>query len=184
MQKNYTSEAGAWGVALVMAMLHAFATAGILRRPNASFYLSVVLAVIYYLVKPAAMKKRKQAGKFPRRHIQKGCFPMTAAAKLEKPPIPAAPEPAAFRHGDLRSAAVDGCTVLLAVGARHGQYADAGAALRCAGGSGVDGFLPVPAESLYSCRRGLRRPVGGAPMPACSERLSQPFERCGSIMCA
>ena len=49
-KKYYTTEAGAWGVALVMALLHAFATAGILRRPNASFYLSVVLAVIYYLV--------------------------------------------------------------------------------------------------------------------------------------
>ena len=33
-----------------MALLHAYATAGILRRPNASFYLSVVLAVIFFLV--------------------------------------------------------------------------------------------------------------------------------------
>ena len=65
-KKYYTSEAGAWGVALVMAMLHAFATAGILRRPNASFYLSVVLAVIYYLVKLRRYKETKtQAGKFP-----------------------------------------------------------------------------------------------------------------------
>ena len=65
-KKYYTSEAGAWGVALVMAMLHAFATAGILRRPNASFYLSVVLAVIYYLVKLRRYEETKtQAGKFP-----------------------------------------------------------------------------------------------------------------------
>lgn len=49
-KKYYTTEAGAWGVALVMALLHAYATAGILRRPNASFYLSVVLAVIFFLV--------------------------------------------------------------------------------------------------------------------------------------
>lgn len=50
VKKYYTSEAGAWGVALVMALLHAYTTAGILRRPNASIYLSVVLAVIFYLV--------------------------------------------------------------------------------------------------------------------------------------
>lgn len=49
-KRYYTPEAGAWGVGLIMAMMHAFATAGILRRPNASFYLSVTLAVIYYLV--------------------------------------------------------------------------------------------------------------------------------------
>ena len=65
-KKYYTSEAGAWGVALVMAMMHAFATAGILRRPNASFYLSVVLAVIYYLVKLRRYEETKtQAGVFP-----------------------------------------------------------------------------------------------------------------------
>ena len=49
-KKYYTTEAGAWGVALVMALLHAYTTAGILRRPNASIYLSIVLAVIFYLV--------------------------------------------------------------------------------------------------------------------------------------
>lgn len=49
-----------------MAMMHAFATAGILRRPNASFYLSVVLAVIYYLVKLRRYEETKtQAGVFP-----------------------------------------------------------------------------------------------------------------------
>ncbi len=50
-RRYYTLEAGAYGIALVMAMLHAYATAGLLRRPNASFYLSVILSVIYYLVK-------------------------------------------------------------------------------------------------------------------------------------
>lgn len=50
-RRYYTLEAGAYGIALIMAMFHAYATAGLLRRPNASFYLSVVLAVIYYLVK-------------------------------------------------------------------------------------------------------------------------------------
>ena len=30
--------------------MNAYFTAGVLRRPNSSFYLSVVLAVIFYLV--------------------------------------------------------------------------------------------------------------------------------------
>ena len=34
-----------------MALLHAYATAGLLRRPNASFYFAAVLAVIFYLVR-------------------------------------------------------------------------------------------------------------------------------------
>lgn len=50
-KKYYTLTAGGYGIALVMALLHAYATAGLLRRPNASFYLAVVLAIIYYLIK-------------------------------------------------------------------------------------------------------------------------------------
>lgn len=46
-----TQEAGAFGVSLCLLLAHVYATAGVLRRPNASFYLSVVLAVIYYFVK-------------------------------------------------------------------------------------------------------------------------------------
>ena len=46
-----TLEAGAFGIALCTLLLHVYCTAGVLRRPNASFYLSVVLAVIYYFVK-------------------------------------------------------------------------------------------------------------------------------------
>lgn len=46
-----TLEAGAFGVALCTLLVHVYCTAGVLRRPNASFYLSVVLAVIYYFVK-------------------------------------------------------------------------------------------------------------------------------------
>ena len=49
--KEYmTPEAGAFGISLCLLLLHVYCTAGVLRRPNASFYLSVVLAVIYYLV--------------------------------------------------------------------------------------------------------------------------------------
>ena len=62
-KKYYTVQAGAWGVALVMAMLHAFATAGILRRPNASVYLSIVLAVIYYLVRLRRYETRPKNGR-------------------------------------------------------------------------------------------------------------------------
>ena len=32
-------------------MIYAYCTAGVLRRPNASFYLSVLLAAIYYLTR-------------------------------------------------------------------------------------------------------------------------------------
>lgn len=56
-----TLEAGAFGIALCTLLLHVYCTAGVLRRPNASFYLSVVLAVIYYFV-----KIRKQPEQCPR----------------------------------------------------------------------------------------------------------------------
>ena len=60
-KKYFTLEAGAFGISLVLALINAYNTAGILRRPNASFYLSVILAVIYYLVKikkyPQTVKK-------------------------------------------------------------------------------------------------------------------------------
>lgn len=50
-KKYFTLDAGAFGISLFLALINAYNTAGILRRPNASFYLSVILAVIYYLVK-------------------------------------------------------------------------------------------------------------------------------------
>lgn len=50
-KQYFTVEAGACGIALCMGLVHAYATAGILRRPNASFYLSLVLAMIWYLIK-------------------------------------------------------------------------------------------------------------------------------------
>lgn len=49
-KKYYTVEAGACGIALCTGLIHAYATAGVLRRPNATFYLSLVLAMIWYLV--------------------------------------------------------------------------------------------------------------------------------------
>ncbi len=44
-------DAFAWGISLVMTLAHAFFTAGVLRRPSASFYLAVSLAAVYYLTR-------------------------------------------------------------------------------------------------------------------------------------
>ena len=49
-KKYFTPAAGAFGIALCIALVNAYFTAGVLRRPNSSFYLSVVLAVVFYLV--------------------------------------------------------------------------------------------------------------------------------------
>ena len=45
----FTIEAGAFGMGLCLALVYAYLTAGVLRRPNSSFYLSVLLAAVYYL---------------------------------------------------------------------------------------------------------------------------------------
>lgn len=50
-KRHFTLEAAAWGIALIMCLGHAYFTAGVLRRPSASFYLAAVLAGVYYLVK-------------------------------------------------------------------------------------------------------------------------------------
>ena len=50
-KKYFTVEAGACGIALCGGLLHAYATAGVLRRPNATVYLSLILAMIWYLVR-------------------------------------------------------------------------------------------------------------------------------------
>lgn len=62
IRKYFTIEAGAYGISLLLALLNAYNTAGILRRPNASFYLSVILAVVYYLVR---IKKYSKAERMP-----------------------------------------------------------------------------------------------------------------------
>ena len=49
-KKYFTPAAGAFGIAFCIAIINAYFTAGVLRRPNSSFYLSVLLAVIFYLV--------------------------------------------------------------------------------------------------------------------------------------
>ena len=50
-RRYFTLEAGAFGMAFLLALVYAYHTAGLLRRPNASFYLSVILAYIYYLLR-------------------------------------------------------------------------------------------------------------------------------------
>ena len=53
-------DAAAWGIGFVCCLLHIYCTAGVLRRPNSSFYLAAILAAIYYLV---TIKKYEKAEK-------------------------------------------------------------------------------------------------------------------------
>lgn len=50
-KKYFTLEAASYGIAFLLCAAHVYFTAGVLRRPNASIYLSAILAGIYYLVK-------------------------------------------------------------------------------------------------------------------------------------
>jgi hypothetical protein len=54
----FTFEAAAWGIALIMCIGHCVFTAGVLRRPSASFYLAAILAGIFYLVKMKNYNKK------------------------------------------------------------------------------------------------------------------------------
>lgn len=47
----FTMDAAAWGIGLVCCLMHIYNTAGVLRRPNSSFYLAAALASVYYLTK-------------------------------------------------------------------------------------------------------------------------------------
>ena len=46
----FTLESAGFGIALLTSLTHIYATAGVLRRPNVSIYLSAILACIEYLV--------------------------------------------------------------------------------------------------------------------------------------
>ena len=50
-RRYFTLDAACWGIALVLGLAHSYFTAGVLRRPSASFYLAAVLAAVYYLLK-------------------------------------------------------------------------------------------------------------------------------------
>ena len=58
----FTIEAGAFGMALCLALVYAYLTAGVLRRPNSSFYLSVLLAAVYYLTQLRYYPRLSDAG--------------------------------------------------------------------------------------------------------------------------
>ncbi|MCD8376674.1 MAG: O-antigen ligase family protein [Oscillospiraceae bacterium] len=47
----FTMEAGAFGAALCLCLVYAYATNGVIWRPSGSFYFSVLLAMVYYLIK-------------------------------------------------------------------------------------------------------------------------------------
>lgn len=60
-RKYFTYEAAGFGIAFLMCMAHVYNTAGVLRRPNASIFLSAILAAIYYLVRLRQYPEKKTA---------------------------------------------------------------------------------------------------------------------------
>lgn len=53
----FTLDAAGWGISLICCLMHTYNTAGVLRRPNSSFYLAAVLAAVYYLTKIKTYRK-------------------------------------------------------------------------------------------------------------------------------
>ncbi|MCD8004065.1 MAG: O-antigen ligase family protein [Oscillospiraceae bacterium] len=49
--RDFTMEAGAFGAALCLCLVYAYATNGVIWRPSGSFYFSALLAMAYYLIK-------------------------------------------------------------------------------------------------------------------------------------
>nr|WP_322169098.1 O-antigen ligase family protein [Acutalibacter sp. M00118] len=66
-RRYFTVEAASLGIAFLTCLAHIVNTSGVLRRPNASVYLSFVLAGIYYLVKvkvyPQPAKGQRKIGR-------------------------------------------------------------------------------------------------------------------------
>lgn len=60
-KRYFTPDAGACGIALCSGLLHAYATSGVLRRPNATVYLSLILAMIWFLVRGRICTEGKEA---------------------------------------------------------------------------------------------------------------------------
>lgn len=50
-KKYFTLEAASFGISLICCLAHAYFTAGVLRRPNTTFYLALVLAAVYALTR-------------------------------------------------------------------------------------------------------------------------------------
>lgn len=55
-KRYFTLEAAGWGIAFLTCMTHVYATAGVLRRPNVSIYLSAILASIAFLVQDSGKR--------------------------------------------------------------------------------------------------------------------------------
>jgi hypothetical protein len=56
-KRYFTMENAGYGVALICGLAHAYFTAGVLRRPNTTFYLAVILAAVYEITRDAAKKE-------------------------------------------------------------------------------------------------------------------------------
>lgn len=50
-KRYFTWDAASWGIGFLLCLPHIYCTAGVLRRPSASIYLSAALAAVFYLVK-------------------------------------------------------------------------------------------------------------------------------------
>lgn len=48
-KRYFTLQSASFGIGFLTCLTHVWATAGVLRRPNASIYFSIILAVIFYL---------------------------------------------------------------------------------------------------------------------------------------
>ncbi len=48
-KRYFTLQSASFGIGFLTCLTHVWATAGVLRRPNASFYFSIILAVIFYI---------------------------------------------------------------------------------------------------------------------------------------
>lgn len=57
-KKFFNFETAGWGVAFLCCLMHSYATAGVLRRPNASIYFAIVLACIVFLTDTARRQKK------------------------------------------------------------------------------------------------------------------------------
>ncbi len=56
-RRYFTFETAAWGIALITCLAHAYATAGVLRRPNASIYFAIVLACTVFLTDGVKLRR-------------------------------------------------------------------------------------------------------------------------------
>ena len=60
-REYFTLEAVGFGIALICCLAHAYFTAGVLRRPNTTFYMALILAAVYHLTRrnPESLDKKQ-----------------------------------------------------------------------------------------------------------------------------